>query len=62
MTKRENALQLIKWYGYHEKSTWQIVYIENRISREVAKEWYFKGRDARAAGVKCTCQECNPKP
>ena len=59
MTKRENALQRIKYYGYHESSKWQIVYIENRISRAVATEWYLKGRDAKKAGVKCNCEECS---
>jgi hypothetical protein len=57
---RTQAVKLIQFAGYHDdRATFTRLYIENGVSYENAKLAYARGRDARARGVKCGCNDCN---
>lgn len=57
--KRKDALQYLKYAGYHNDSKEFIrLYVENRVSISVAREWFAKGQQAKAGGVKCNCYQC----
>jgi hypothetical protein len=62
-SKRAAALARLKYAGYHnDYSTFVRVYVENRISYPNAISQYRAGIQARTAGIRCNCQECNPTP
>ena len=58
--KRSDLLAHIRYAGYHD-GTERLVRLltEKRITRRVADTAYVAGRNARLAGVKCTCSDCN---
>ncbi len=57
--KRKEAIALIKVAGYHNDSAAGTrLYIENRVSYQSYKDAYRLGQQSKAAGVRCTCQEC----
>lgn len=59
MTKRETVFQLIKVAGYHDDArTATRLLVENPISRKRYNEAWFAGVDARRAGQKCSCYQC----
>ena len=58
--KHKDALAWIRIAGFHDdKRAFTRLYVENRISFAVAQERFRAGAEARAAGVKCTCRDCN---
>ncbi len=58
--KRSYLLAHIRSTGYHEDTQRFLrLLIENRITKRKANEAYIAGRNARLAGVKCTCPDCN---
>ncbi len=58
--KRNELLAHIRFAGYHDDNTTLLrLLIENRISRRVADKAFLDGRNARLAGVKCVCPDCN---
>ncbi len=59
--KRSQILGAIKVAAYHnDERTALRLYVENRVSYEAFKVAMREGRQAKAAGMKCTCYECNP--
>ncbi len=58
-SRRSIGLALIKLAGYHGQP-YQFIAMDYRISYEVAREYHAKGYQAKLAGVKCSCLECNP--
>ncbi len=59
--KRNDLLGLLKYAGYHaDRAGWTRLTIENRISIVTAGQAYARGIEARQAGVKCGCVDCNP--
>jgi hypothetical protein len=58
--KRKDALVLIRVAGYHEDTAAGIrLYVENRVSFEAYTVVFQRGRAMKAAGVKCSCIDCN---
>jgi len=59
MTRREVVLQQIKVAGYHYDSrTATRLLVENPISRKSYNEAWESGQRARAAGISCSCFQC----
>lgn len=61
MTKptRKQALEFIKVAGYHnDKADFVRFYCEHRISYQAAQEAFRLGMKQKAAGVKCSCFQC----
>lgn len=56
-SRRSIGLAKIKFAGYHGTG-YHILAIEYRISYAVALTEYYKGMDAKKAGVLCNCQSC----
>lgn len=57
--KRKDAINHIRIAGYHQDSASFVrLYVENRVSRQVANEAYANGVKQREAGIKCNCYEC----
>lgn len=57
---RKSALVLIRVAGYHnDQEAGLRVYVENRISLQVYKQEFRRGFAMKAAGVKCSCIDCN---
>lgn len=58
-SKRALTLAAMRVAGYHEDTAeFTRLYIENRISYQVAQEEYEKGRRMRKSGVPCNCRVC----
>jgi len=56
---RKNALTVLRIAGYHEDMrTFTRVYVENRVSLQVARREYAAGQQAKANGIACHCHEC----
>ena len=59
MSKRETALAYIRIAGYHEdQKSFVRLYVENRISYQVAIASYRLGYQQKQNGMKCVCFEC----
>lgn len=59
MTKRELVFQKIKVAGYHGDSrTATRLLIENPISRQRYNDAWLAGVEAKRAGQKCNCYQC----
>ena len=62
MTKREQALIAAKIAGYHQDSKmFTRLIIECRVNRQAMNSAWFAGGQAKLAGVRCNCIDCNPK-
>ena len=60
MTKRDHKIAQIKIAGYHnDRRGFTRAYIGGRMSHDVAMKAWDEGQKARAAGVGCSCAECN---
>jgi hypothetical protein len=60
--KRKDAINHILIAGYHgDNAAYTRLYIENRVSLDVAKAAFKQGTDMKEAGVGCSCSACNPK-
>lgn len=59
---RKDALGWIRIAGYHgdDKSMVRL-YVENRISYQVAIAEFRRGAAAKKAGVPCACRDCREK-
>jgi len=58
--KRADALIHIRVAGYHSDSrAFTRLYVENRVSRSAADAEWHRGAAMKAAGVPCTCRDCN---
>ncbi len=58
--KRKDALNLIRYAGYHLDLDKAIrVYVENRISYQVYVNTYREGIEAKLSNLPCTCSICN---
>ncbi|MCS4315555.1 hypothetical protein M2397_005889 [Pseudomonas sp. BIGb0381] len=56
---RKDALAHIKFAGYHEDSkTAMRIYIENRVSHAAYIDAYAAGRQIKANGMPCGCNDC----
>jgi len=59
MSKREDALNRVRYYGYHGNyASAARVYFENRLSLESFRAAYASGQRAKENGVPCNCAEC----
>ncbi len=57
--KRADAIASMRIAGYHNDTKgWLRIFVEHRISREVADEAYRAGVKQKLAGVKCLCHQC----
>jgi len=57
--KRADAVIALGIAGYHnDQHAFVRIYVENRISREVAERAFRRGAALKLAGVGCTCFEC----
>lgn len=57
--KRQDALAWLRIAGYHnDQAQFARIYVENRISYQVAIGKFREGIQARANGMKCSCQDC----
>jgi hypothetical protein len=60
MSKRDRALQCAKIAGYHEdRKTLTRLYIECRVNLHAMQAAFWAGQQAKKAGVKCGCYDCN---
>lgn len=58
--KRSDALIYMRIAGYHNDTKSHMrLFVENRISREVADKAYRAGVAQKLAGVKCHCHQCS---
>lgn len=58
--KRQDALRVLKFAGYHgDTKTLIRVYVEERVSYDAAQDAYGEGKQMKANGMKCNCRDCN---
>lgn len=57
--KRKDALELVKFCGYHgdNKRATRIL-VEAHISMKAWQDAYKQGQRAKQLGIKCNCPEC----
>ena len=57
--KREQAIDLLRFAGYHgDRTSFTRLYIENRVSYAAAKQAYSQGEAAKSRGLGCGCNDC----
>lgn len=57
--KRKHLITALRVAGCHQdRQTWMRVYVENRISLQVANEAWRSGVKAKENGMRCDCCRC----
>lgn len=57
--KRSLLISYMRIAGYHaDGAAFARLYVENRVSYEVAKQAFHEGKRMRASGLPCTCSAC----
>lgn len=57
--KRFDALAYMRIAGYHgDKLAFTRLFVENRVSRQVADAEFHRGATMKKAGVPCNCSNC----
>lgn len=60
--KRAHVLALIRYAGYHsDLARMMRLYVENKVSYQVAQTEYNAGTERKKNGTKCNCKDCNGK-
>lgn len=59
MTKREMAIARMRAAGYHNDQRARVLLlVESRVNRAVMNSAWISGFNAKAAGVRCDCFNC----